>query len=71
MRIQTTDPISLKDVADTERAPFVMEGIGEDALKIFFVSDENRQAYLNVEYMELGGHNVAMYNETTGESREM
>ena len=71
MRVQTTDPTSLKDVADTKRAPFVIEGIGEDAMRIFFVSDENRQADLNVEYMELGGHNVAMYNETTGESREM
>ncbi len=71
MRIQTTDPISLKDVTDTDGAPFVIEGSGEDALKIFFVSDETRQAYLDVENMELGGHNVATYNQTTGESREM
>lgn len=34
MRIQTTDPINGKDVTDMEHAPFVIEGSGDDALKI-------------------------------------
>lgn len=71
MRIQTTDPISGKDVADTEHAPFVLEGSGEDALKIYFDSPDNRQAYLEIETRQLGGHNVAMYNQTTSTAREM
>ena len=71
MRVQTTDPINGKDVTDIEHAPFVVEGSGEDALKIYFESAENRQAYLDTDFMELGGHNVAMYNQTTNTAREM
>ncbi len=58
MRIQTTDPINGKDVTVNERTPFVVEGSGEDALKIYFNSDENRQIYLAVETEALGGHSV-------------
>ncbi len=71
MRIQTTDPINGRDVIDMEHAPFVIEGRGDDALKIYFDSVENRRAYLEIETRQLGGHNVAMYNQTTGEGREM
>ena len=71
MRIQTTDPINGKDVTDIEHAPFVIEGRGDDALKIYFDSDENRQAYLDVETKQLGGHPVDVYNGTTGTAREM
>lgn len=71
MRIQTTDPINGKDVTDVEHAPFVIEGSGDDALKIYFDSNENRQVYLDVELDDLGGHNVAIYNQTTGTAREM
>lgn len=48
MFITTLDPISLHDVADTENAPYVIEGEGENALKIYFESEENRQEYLNI-----------------------
>lgn len=71
MRIQTTDPINGKDVTDIEHAPFVIEGSGDDALKIYFDTDVNRQVYLDVETDQLGGHNVAIYNQTTGTGREM
>ena len=53
MRIQTTDPINGKDVTDKDHAPFVIEGRGDDALKIYFNSDENRRAYLNIETRKL------------------
>ena len=71
MRIQTTDPIDGKDVTVSERAPFVVEGSGEDALKIYFNSDENRQIYLDVETEALGGHSVELFNRTTATAREM
>ena len=45
MRFQTTDPVDGKDVHDTANAPFVLEGSGDDALKIYFNSENNRQAY--------------------------
>lgn len=71
MRIQTTDPINGKDVRDTEHAPYVIEGQGDDALKIYFSTDENQQAYLNIESNQLAGQNIAIHNRTTGISREM
>ena len=71
MRIQTTDPISGEDVKDVEHAPFVIEGAGEDALKIYFSSRDNQQAYLEIETRKLTDHNVAIYNRTTGSAREM
>jgi hypothetical protein len=42
MRIRTTDPINGRDVTDTTHAPFVIEGSGDGALKIYFASAENR-----------------------------
>ena len=49
MRTSTLDPISLEDVTDTENAPFVVEGEGEAALKIYFCSEENKREYLEME----------------------
>ena len=49
MRTTTLDPISLEDVTDTENAPFVVEGEGEAALKIYFCSEENKREYLEME----------------------
>jgi hypothetical protein len=49
MRVSTTDPISGNDVRDTASAPFVIEGAGEGALKIYFESEQNRLAYLDIE----------------------
>ena len=43
----TLDPITLNDVTDLEKAPFVIEGEGDGALRIYFESEENKQAYLN------------------------
>ncbi|NNG13413.1 MAG: hypothetical protein HKM88_09210 [Halobacteria archaeon] len=71
MRIQTTDPINGKDVTVTEHTPFVIEGEGDDALKIYFDSVENRRFYLEIETEQLGGHSVDIFNQTTGTGREM
>jgi hypothetical protein len=49
MRVTTRDPMSGNDVPDPAGAPFVMEGLGEGALKICFESEENRRAYLAIE----------------------
>jgi len=43
----TLDPITLNDVTDIENAPYVIEGEGDGALKIYFESEANRQAYLD------------------------
>jgi hypothetical protein len=44
----TTDPISNQDVSDPEAHPCVYDGDGDNGLEIYFESEENRQAYLNM-----------------------
>lgn len=46
MRISTLDPITLNDVIDINNAPFVIEGAGPNALKIYFESENNKNEYL-------------------------
>jgi hypothetical protein len=48
MLVTTVDPISMKDVIDPDNAPFVIEGEGPSALKIYFENEANRQEYLEI-----------------------
>ena len=54
MIISTTDPISLTDVQNPESHPFVVEGDGANALKIYFENEENKKAYLDIEVEDPG-----------------
>lgn len=45
MRTSTTDPITLHDVPDPEHHPYIVEGTGDNALKIYFESEETRREY--------------------------
>ncbi|MCP4076484.1 MAG: hypothetical protein GY744_09890 [Gammaproteobacteria bacterium] len=47
MKIHTIDPITLNDVTSLDTAPFVIDGKGEGALKIYFESEENKAEYLD------------------------
>ena len=47
MIISTTDPVTLHEITDLETHPFVIEGHGENMLKIYFESEETRRTYLN------------------------
>jgi len=49
MRISLTDPISGNDVRNITLAPFVIEGRGESAIKIYFESERNKAEYQCVE----------------------
>ncbi len=49
MRIETTDPISGNTIRNPVGHPFVVEGRGDSALKIYFDSEENRREYLDIE----------------------
>ena len=49
MIISTTDPITLVDIQNPESHPFVIEGEGETALKIYFENEENKQTYLGID----------------------
>jgi YHS domain-containing protein len=46
----TTDPISGRDVTNLATAPFVIEGRGRHALKIYFESEANKAEYEGVEF---------------------
>jgi len=48
MRISTLDPISMNDVIDLKTAPYVIEGVGPNALKIYFENEANREEYLDI-----------------------
>jgi hypothetical protein len=48
MIVSTTDPISLVDVPNPEAHPFVVEGEGDNALKIYFENEENKNTYLGI-----------------------
>ena len=48
MRVTNRDPITGNDVADVEHAPYVVEGQGENALKIYFESEQSRQEYVKI-----------------------
>lgn len=43
----TLDRITLNDVTDIENTPYIIEGKGDAAIKIYFESVENKQAYLD------------------------
>lgn len=44
MRTSTTDPVSLHDVTDLNHAPHLIQGAGDNAIDIYFESEENKQA---------------------------
>ena len=48
MRVTTRDPITGNDVEDRRKAPFVVEGKGDDALVIYFESEQSRKVYLAI-----------------------
>ena len=48
MRVTTRDPMTGGEVTATADAPFVLEGEGEGALKIYFESERSRHAYLAI-----------------------
>jgi len=71
MRVTSTDPISGNDVVDLDNAPYVIEGDGDDALKIYFESEENKASYLDIESKTPQQALIDTYNTTTGTAREM
>lgn len=48
MNIITLDPITLNDVTDLDNAPYVIDGQGDGAIKIYFESEENKREYLDM-----------------------
>ncbi len=49
MRVMMTDSISGNDVTGVDNAPYVIDGEGQDAIKIYFESPKNKASYLEIE----------------------
>ena len=49
MNIHTLDPMTLNDVTDLENAPYLIEGKGDSAIKIYFETEQNKTDYLEIE----------------------
>lgn len=71
MRVTTTDPISGNDVADLDNKPFIIEGEGESALKIYFESLANKASYAEIETKTPQAVLLDVYGRTTDTAREM
>ena len=56
----TLDPMTLRDVTDLENAPYLIEGQGDGAVKIYFESEENKQAYLETPMHGSDGGSTAL-----------
>ena len=48
MRTSTTAPITLHDVPDPENHPYIIEGQGDNSLKIYFETEENKHIYEDI-----------------------
>ncbi|MHB1566530.1 MAG: hypothetical protein ACYCXG_07400 [Acidiferrobacter sp.] len=48
MRVDRTDPETGYTAEHLEGHPFIIEGTGEEAIKVYFESEENRQRYLAI-----------------------
>ena len=71
MRIETTDPMTGNDVSKTDDAPFVIEGSGSNALKIYFESEISRQEYLAIEMKAPDAKILQRYDQTIDTAMEM
>ena len=47
-RIETTDPITRRDVSDLHGKPYVVERGRESDLTIYFETEESRRQYLDI-----------------------
>jgi hypothetical protein len=47
-RIETTDPITRRDVSDLQGRPFVVDKGSEEQLTIYFESEETKRQYLDI-----------------------
>ncbi len=63
MRATTRDPISGNDVTDRVNAPFVIEGTGGGALKIYFESQQNKQEYVKIAARQPDACSLALYKQ--------
>lgn len=57
--ISTTDPITGRDIRDTDGQPYVVEGDHYNDITIYFESQETRREYLEIP-VERGGRDLSV-----------
>ena len=63
-RIETTDPITRRDVGDLQGRPFVVDKGSEDQLTIYFESEETKRQYLDIPVEHPIEHRLNLDNPT-------
>lgn len=64
-RIETTDPITGRDIENLEGKPYVVEGSGTpDDLVIYFESEETKRQYMGIPVEHPIDHHVNLDNPT-------
>ncbi len=61
-RIETTDPISGRDIADLAGKPYIVERGKEEDLVIYFESEETKRQYLAIPVEHPLDHHVNLDN---------
>jgi hypothetical protein len=65
MIVATTDPMSMNEVNDLEHAPYVVEGEGAYALKIYFENEANKRDYIDIQRRTPGVGIFTVYVEVS------
>ena len=63
-RIETTDPISGRDITDLEGKPYVVDAGPEQELIIYFESEETKRQFLEIPVEHPIDHHVNLDNPT-------
>lgn len=63
-RVETTDPITRRDVRDPAHSPFFIERGAESELKIYFESEETKRQYLDIPIERPIEHRLNLDNPT-------
>lgn len=66
MRATTVDPMTGNEVTDTGNAPFVVEGEGDDALKLYFESEVSQREYIEFSADSDDSMLIEIYNGVRG-----
>lgn len=63
-RVETTDPITGRDIEDLNGKPFVVERSSEDQLTIYFESEESKRKYMEIPVEHPIEHRLNLDNPT-------
>lgn len=63
-RVETTDPISGRDITDLSDKPFILDRGSEAKLLLYFESEDTKQQFLNISIEHPIEHRLNLDNPT-------